>query len=78
MVDENGVPTGMLHERARHLVYDILTKYTKEQLKQFILDYQKDLLSTGLTTVQTTTSSCGTPLSMTFWPPMRNWTKRAS
>ena len=24
-----------------------------EQLKQFILDYQKDLLSTGLTTVQT-------------------------
>lgn len=43
----------MLHERARHLVYDILTKYTKEQLKQFILDYQKDLLSTGLTTVQT-------------------------
>ena len=53
VVDENGVPTGMLHERARHLVYDILTKYTKEQLKQFILDYQKDLLSTGLTTVQT-------------------------
>ena len=40
IVDENGVPTGMLHERARHLVYDILTKYTKEQLKQFILDYQ--------------------------------------
>lgn len=53
VVDENGVPTGMLHKRARHLVYDILTKYTKEQLKQFILDYQKDLLSTGLTTVQT-------------------------
>ena len=53
VVDENGVPTGMLHERARHLVYDILTKYTKGQLKQFILDYQKDLLSTGLTTVQT-------------------------
>ena len=53
VVDKNGVPTGMLHERARHLVYDILTKYTKEQLKQFILDYQKDLLSTGLTTVQT-------------------------
>ena len=53
VADENGVPTGMLHERARHLVYDILTKYTKEQLKQFILDYQKDLLSTGLTTVQT-------------------------
>ena len=47
VVDENGVPTGMLHERARHLVYDILTKYTKEQLKQFILDYQKDLLPDG-------------------------------
>lgn len=41
VVDENGVPTGMLHERARHLVYDILTKYTKEQLKQFILDYER-------------------------------------
>ena len=48
VVDKNGVPTGMLHERARHLVYDILTKYTKEQLKQFILDYQKDLLSLSL------------------------------
>ena len=53
VLDENGVPTGMLHERARHLVYNSLTKYTKEQLKQFILDYQKDLLATGLTTVQT-------------------------
>lgn len=53
VVDENGVPTGMLHERARFLIYDILTKYTKEQLKQFILTYQKDLLEVGLTTVQT-------------------------
>lgn len=53
VVDENGVPTGMLHERARFLIYDILTKYTKEEIKQFILDYQEDLLATGLTTVQT-------------------------
>lgn len=53
VVDEEGVPTGMLHERARFLIYDILTKYTKDQLKQFILDYQEDLLKTGLTTVQT-------------------------
>jgi len=41
------------HERARFLIYDILTKYTKEQLKQFILTYQKDLLEVGLTSVQT-------------------------
>ncbi len=53
VVDENGVPTGMLHERARFLIYDILTKYTKDEIKQFILDYQEDLLATGLTTVQT-------------------------
>ena len=53
VVDENGVPTGMLHERARFLIYDILTKYTKDQLKEFILAYQEDLLATGLTTVQT-------------------------
>lgn len=53
VVDEEGVPTGMLHERARFLIYDILTKYTKEELKKFILDYQEDLLKVGLTTVQT-------------------------
>lgn len=53
VTDENGSPTGMLNERARFLIYDILTKYTKDQLKEFILDYQNDLLSVGLTTVQT-------------------------
>lgn len=53
VVDEEGVPTGMLHERARFLIYDILTKYTKDELKKFILDYQEDLLAVGLTTVQT-------------------------
>lgn len=53
VTDENGVPTGMLNERARFLIYDILTKYTKEQLKDFILEYQNDLLAVGLTTVQT-------------------------
>ena len=53
VTDENGVPTGMLNERARFLIYDILTKYSKDELKGFILDYQKDLLKAGLTTVQT-------------------------
>lgn len=53
VVDEDGVPTGMLNERARHLVYDMITKYTKEQIKGFILQYQKNLLEKGLTTVQT-------------------------
>lgn len=53
VVDEYGVPTGMLHERARFLIYDILTKYTKDEIKKFILDYQEDLLKVGLTTVQT-------------------------
>ena len=53
VTDEDGVPTGMLNERARFLIYDILTKYSKDELKGFILDYQKDLLKVGLTTVQT-------------------------
>ena len=53
VTDEDGVPTGMLNERARFLIYDILTKYSKDELKGFILDYQKDLLKAGLTTVQT-------------------------
>lgn len=53
VVDENGVPTGMLEERARFIIYDILTNYTKDELKEFILSYQEDLLKTGLTTVQT-------------------------
>jgi hypothetical protein len=53
VVDENGIPTGMLEERARFIVYDSLPKYTKSSLKYFIGKYQDDLLSAGLTTVQT-------------------------
>lgn len=44
VTDEDGVPTGMLNERARFLIYDILTKYSKDELKGFTLIYQKDLL----------------------------------
>ena len=53
VTDENGVPTGMLNERARFLIYDILTKIQQGRTQGFILDYQKDLLKAGLTTVQT-------------------------
>lgn len=53
VLDENGVPTGLLNERARFFVYDIVPKISKDEVKQLILDYQDDLLSVGLTTVQT-------------------------
>lgn len=53
VTDHSGVPTGMLEERARFLVYDIIPKIGKERIKTLILDYQQDLLRTGLTTVQT-------------------------
>ena len=53
VVDGQGVPTGMLEERARFLVYDIIPKMGREDLKRLILSYQEDLLKTGLTTVQT-------------------------
>ncbi|MDR0570356.1 MAG: amidohydrolase [Clostridiales Family XIII bacterium] len=52
-LDENGVPTGLLEERARFLVYDKIPKIGKNAVKRLILDYQKDLLKAGLTTVQT-------------------------
>ncbi len=53
VVDEHGVPTGLLNERARFRVYDIIPKISKEEVKQLILDYQDDLLAAGLSTVQT-------------------------
>jgi predicted amidohydrolase YtcJ len=53
VTDRNGVPTGMLEERARFLVYDIIPKIDKAHIKALILDYQRDLLRAGLTTVQT-------------------------
>lgn len=53
VVDEDGVPTGMLHERARFLIYDIIPNVDKQYIKDLILTYQEDLLKTGLTTVQT-------------------------
>jgi predicted amidohydrolase YtcJ len=53
VVDEAGVPTGILEERARFIVYDILPKYHKDELKEFIFRYQEDLLEAGLTSVQT-------------------------
>ena len=53
VVDENGIPTGLLNERARFYVYDIIPNISKDDVKQLILDYQEDLLKTGLTTVQT-------------------------
>lgn len=53
VVDEKGIPTGLLNERARFYVYDIIPNISKDAVKQLILDYQEDLLRTGLTTVQT-------------------------
>ena len=53
VVDEHGVPTGLLNERARFRVYDIIPKISKDEVKQLILDYQDDLLAAGLSTVQT-------------------------
>jgi predicted amidohydrolase YtcJ len=53
VVDERCVPTGLLNERARFYVYDIIPNISKEDVKKLILDYQEDLLRTGLTTVQT-------------------------
>jgi predicted amidohydrolase YtcJ len=53
VLDENGIPTGMLEERARFLIYDIIPNVDKDYLKSLILDYQKDLLKAGLTSIQT-------------------------
>lgn len=53
VLDESGVPAGLLNERARFHVYDIIPNVSKDDVKQLILDYQEDLLRTGLTTVQT-------------------------
>lgn len=53
VVDADGVPTGMLEERARFLLYDIIPNVSREELKRLILTYQEDLLKCGLTCVQT-------------------------
>lgn len=53
VLDSRGVPTGLLNERARFYVYSIIPNISKNEVKQLILDYQEDLLKTGLTTVQT-------------------------
>jgi len=53
VIDESGVPTGLLNERARFYVYNIIPNISKDDVKQLIVDYQEDLLRTGLTTVQT-------------------------
>ena len=53
VLDEKGIPTGLLNERARFYVYDIIPNISKNDVKQLILEYQEDLLKTGLTTVQT-------------------------
>lgn len=53
VVDEHGVPTGMLNERARFLLYDIIPNVGREELKRLILGSQEDCLKAGLTTVQT-------------------------
>lgn len=53
VVDEDGIPTGLLNERARFYVYNIIPNISKDAVKQLILDHQEDLLRTGLTTVQT-------------------------
>ena len=53
VVDGAGVPTGMLEERARFLLYDIIPNVSQDHLKDLILTYQEDLLRCGLTTVQT-------------------------
>lgn len=53
VLDSHGVPTGMLEERARFLLYDIIPNIDRQHLKESILTYQEDLLACGLTTVQT-------------------------
>lgn len=53
VLDANGIPTGMLEERARFLLYDVIPNVSREHLKELILTYQEDLLRCGLTTVQT-------------------------
>ncbi|MDD3537536.1 MAG: amidohydrolase family protein, partial [Eubacteriales bacterium] len=53
VLDEKGIPTGLLNERARFYVYNIIPNISKNDVKQLILEYQEDLLKTGLTTVQT-------------------------
>lgn len=53
VVDDRGVPTGMLEERARFLLYDIIPNVSVDALKRLILESQQDLLACGLTSVQT-------------------------
>lgn len=53
VVDGDGVPTGMLEERARFLLYDIIPNISLDEIKTLILTYQEDLLKCGLTSVQT-------------------------
>lgn len=53
VVDDQGVPTGMLEERARFLLYDIIPNIDEAAIQELILTYQEDLLKCGLTSVQT-------------------------
>lgn len=49
--DENGEPTGILRENARHLVGEILPEKSREQLIDSIVDLGKLLLSQGIVAV---------------------------
>lgn len=57
VVDENGVPTGMLHERARHLVYRIIGEavgMSVNTVRKYVTELEeRGLIRTERTTVTT-------------------------
>ncbi len=52
-VDDRGVPTGVLEEKAMSLLTSLQPPLDKEKLKQLIMAASKDFLAAGLTSVQT-------------------------
>lgn len=52
-VDRNGVPTGILKEKAQDLVYKIIPPLNKREIKGLILKAAENCLKEGITSVQT-------------------------
>jgi predicted amidohydrolase YtcJ len=54
VIDENeGIPTGILKERAVELVLSVVGKKSNEEMKSFIIDGLNLCVKMGLTAVQT-------------------------
>ena len=61
-VDEQGIPTGILRERAAGLVAHLIPKSSKEDYKRHIIKGAEQAVSFGLTTVQS--DDLGSPPAM--------------